>query len=612
MAATILANKGQLARLIIPKALLLQTAQILQSRVGVLVGRPIMHIPFSRRTPTTPLMTTLYEELHKSLMVFQGILITTPETVLSFKLSGLQKLRDGNLTTASQMIKMQGWITRYCRDVLDESDLTLAVKTQLIYPSGSQESLDGHPNRWLIAQNILALVEECLLEVERTHPSGITVTQRRNSFPTSHFLNVQTENCLMKLLVREVADGNLAGLRYSGVANSNIPTEVTEALSGAGFNSDRMSELSRRFTEPQTAFKCLHLLRGLLTGNILISCLKKRRNVQYGLHETRDPIAVPFEAKGIPHPQAEFGHPDAAIILTCLSYYYAGINLAQLRQGLRQVLDSDDPTAEFDRWTGGCRGVPETLRDVNSIDLDDEKQIKTLWQHLHLNRNVLNHFMNNFVFPKHAKQFSVKLRASGWDLPQFSPADSHAVGITTGFSGTNDNKWMLPLTIQQKDLPALRHTNAEVLTYLLQRGKSEYVAAMDTKTNKTWSEQTLLHKIKRRRIRILIDAGAFILDMDNRAIAEEWLMVDKEAKAAVYFRSDNRAWVKYRERRKADAPLLVTPFADKLEDCVVYLDQAHTRGTDMKFPLSAKGCLTLSLQQQTKDHTMQGMCDSEN
>lgn len=53
-------------------------------------------------------------------------------------------------------------------------------------------------------------------------------------------------------------------------------------------------------------------------------------------------------------------------------------------------------------------------------------------------------------------------------------------------------------------------------------------------------------------------------------------------------------------------PLLTTPFADDLADCLVYLDEAHTRGTDLKLPASAKVALTLGLN-QTKDHTVQGM-----
>lgn len=52
-------------------------------------------------------------------------------------------------------------------------------------------------------------------------------------------------------------------------------------------------------------------------------------------------------------------------------------------------------------------------------------------------------------------------------------------------------------------------------------------------------------------------------------------------------------------------PLLASPFASDLKDCLVYIDEAHTRGTDLKLPLSAKGALTLGLG-QTKDHTVQG------
>lgn len=51
-------------------------------------------------------------------------------------------------------------------------------------------------------------------------------------------------------------------------------------------------------------------------------------------------------------------------------------------------------------------------------------------------------------------------------------------------------------------------------------------------------------------------------------------------------------------------PLVATPFADDLSGCVVFLDEAHCRGTDLKLPPDAKGALTLSLG-QTKDQTVQ-------
>lgn len=199
---------------------------------------------------------------------------------------------------------------------------------------------------------------------------------------------------------------------------------------------------------------------------------------------------------------------------------------------------------------------------------------------------------------------------SGWDIPlyndsQTSPSSDDTgdiPGVTTGFSGTNDNRRLLPLTIQQRDLPSLLHTNAEVLTYLLQKRNRQCILAADS-NNRRITELDLLHRLKERNIRILIDSGAFILEMDNRTLAQKWLQEDETAQAAVYFGLDNKAWVQYRIGKTV--PLVSSPLADNLENCLVYLDEAHTRGTDLKLPPAARGALTLGLN-QTKDHTVQG------
>ena len=187
MAVAILANKKQLSRLIVPKALLLQTAQTLQSRLGGLVGREIRHIPFSRRTLTTPNMLQLYSGLHREILHCCGVILTTPEHILSYKLSGLQRLTDLRLKEAQEMVEFQSWLTGTCRDVLDESDFTLAVKTQLIYPSGPQISVDGHPYRWKVAQMLLSLVEDHLPNLQRDFPRSIEVIKRSYGFPMVRF-----------------------------------------------------------------------------------------------------------------------------------------------------------------------------------------------------------------------------------------------------------------------------------------------------------------------------------------------------------------------------------------------------------------------------------------
>lgn len=118
------------------------------------------------------------------------------------------------------------------------------------------------------------------------------------------------------------------------------------------------------------------------------------------------------------------------------------------------------------------------------------------------------------------------------------------------------------------------------------------------------SESDVIGLLTRIKIRIFIDAGAFVLEMDNRQFVETWLRHDIEAQAAVFFVEHEKPWVLYRNKRD-HVPLLATPFAENLEGCLVYLDEAHTRGTDLKLPVCAKGALTLGLN-QTKDHTVQG------
>ena len=194
---------------------------------------------------------------------------------------------------------------------------------------------------------------------------------------------------------------------------------------------------------------------------------------------------------------------------------------------------------------------------------------------------MIDYFLNNFVFPRHAKQFKVKLQSNGWDIPLFplcgetEKSNKSAMNpLTTGFSGTNDNRTMLPLNIRQQDLPSLLHTSAEVLTYLLHSRNRDCVLFSDLPRDThvaRASERDLLFGLKKRSIRVLIDAGAQILEMDNVTLAEEWLKIDGAALAALYFDQGNRPWVVTKQGQKT--PLLASPFADDLSQCLVYLDE---------------------------------------
>ena len=95
MAATALASDKNLVRVVVLRSLLLQTAQILISRLGGLINRRIKHIPFSRKTKTNIASIKAYHKLHLETFKGRGIILTLSEHLLLFQLSGLQELSNG-------------------------------------------------------------------------------------------------------------------------------------------------------------------------------------------------------------------------------------------------------------------------------------------------------------------------------------------------------------------------------------------------------------------------------------------------------------------------------------------------------------------------------------
>jgi hypothetical protein len=209
------------------------------------------------------------------------------------------------------------------------------------------------------------------------------------------------------------------------------------------------------------------------------------------------------------------------------------------------------------------------MRDFENINTDDIFQVSTLWKHTRFSTNVINYFLNNFVFPRHSKQYSIKLQTNAFDLP-LVPSDQAIIRPnSTGFSGTNDNRDLLPLTCPQVDLPALHHTNAEVLGYLLNSRNRAYRVACDT-GGKRLTELGLLTQLKYLGIRTLIDAGAMILEMGNAEVARAWLDVDMKAKAALYFNKQNEAILIYRGGR--EMPFIISNIGD-FSEVLVYIGE---------------------------------------
>jgi len=201
------------------------------------------------------------------------------------------------------------------------------------------------------------------------------------------------------------------------------------------------------------------------------------------------------------------------------------------------------------------------------------------------------------------REFPLKLSASGWDLGK---TKRHPL---TGFSGTTDSKYVLPLSVTALDLPEQQHTNSAVLACLLREESTVLELKLGGNQDRlsALTVDMLLTAVitSSQPMRVILDVGAQIIDLSNLQVARRWLSLvpNEDADAVIFFNDQDELSVLTRDH-VVDS-FLTSPFATQTDRCLVFLDQAHTRGTDLKLPDSYRAAVTLG-PGLTKDTLVQG------
>jgi hypothetical protein len=183
------------------------------------------------------------------------------------------------------------------------------------------------------------------------------------------------------------------------------------------------------FAENDIPSGILYLPRGLIAHNILLfSLMEKRWKVDYGLDLKRSLLAVPYRAKDSPAGKAEFSHPDVALTLTCLSYYYGGLNEEQLETCFKNLYKSENTSLKYERWIKGVALPEPYLKRLNGINLEDKKQWKEIiYPTFNYNKAVIDSYLSGVVFPKEAKEFPHTLSTSGLGCRLFEDKSNNRV-----------------------------------------------------------------------------------------------------------------------------------------------------------------------------------------
>lgn len=258
---------------------------------------------------------------------FAGIILTLPEYRLSFQLKIYESIEKEEFQTTQDLLKIYKWTNANIRNILDESDAILNAKYQLIYTIGNQLPPDGDSQRWLVTQAVLKRVPFHMKALYDEHGKENVEFIESCGFRSDVFTRCRILDdtgmifdTLKERLIDDFLEGRL-DINFNGITAAR---------------KEKLSDLLLHKNADQKAFQVIDefpleqankilILSGLLRCEVLKLALTKRWRVNYGVKENhRRRMAIPFKAKDVAAEMTEFGHPDVAVCLTQLSYYYSG------------------------------------------------------------------------------------------------------------------------------------------------------------------------------------------------------------------------------------------------------------------------------------------------
>ncbi|TEY33340.1 hypothetical protein BOTCAL_0677g00030 [Botryotinia calthae] len=599
--ACALADKTKLCRVVVLRALSKQMMELLVNKLGGMINRRIFFVPISRALQINVEEAKQLREIYETCLACGGVLLVQPEHLLSFELMGFDMLlSDDKDTGVGEIMKeTQEWLLENSRDILDESDEILNVRFELIYTVGKQQTIDFSPDRWMLIQRVLEILNKSVQNIDQKGQEDFEIESLTDvgAFARFRFMRSKSGNEFLENIAQSICDQGLPGLSFFHFTKTERDT-LCRFIIDPKITEKELSGFTHSPFATESMKKSLLLLRGLFAHGVLYFAFSEKRwRVNFGLHLKRSSLAVPYHGKDMPAARSEFSHPETTIILTFLAYYYEGLSDIQAIECFRELLRSDDSQNEYDKWTRNYPNIEAKFKQLSGVNLSDLSQwYDNLYTHLRRSKEMIDFYLSHLVFPKEMKQFPKKLSSSGWDIAR------HKKYPLTGFSGTNDSKYILPLSVKQEDLPEQLSTNAEVLACLLRPENS----FDDTIKGDKFNAETLINLAitSKPRVRVIIDVGAQVLELKNDELASRWLsqLPKTEVQGAVFFDAADELCILNRDG--FIERFTISPLSKQVDRCVIYLDEAHTRGTDLRLPTDYRAIVTLG-PDLTKDRLVQ-------
>jgi hypothetical protein len=295
----------------------------------------------------------------------------------------------------------------------------IKVMYQFIYTVGENSIVSGEEMRWNLAEQVLCVANRHFDSIKKEfghkcveyNENSLLAQQHPQAHKHFRFLNKESYKKLCENVFYDIFHGK------SQVKILSFKQDVLERLKRFALDDvvtcEDRNELEKVFQDDANLKSIMLILRGFFAYEVFYNVLSKRWRVNYGINPRGSLLqAVPFRAKDVPAERAQFAHADIAIMLSILHYYYAGLNSKQLDQVFASLANDKEKEHIYDEWMSKmpseCQ-VDKSIREYSGVNLSDYNQTNNmLFPILHMYPPVINYWLNKYVFPREARQFTGK------------------------------------------------------------------------------------------------------------------------------------------------------------------------------------------------------------
>ena len=549
------------------------------------------------------------QHLH-SVIANKEYLVTTRESIQSIELKYIDVLTNpiDDLVEWEKQINYLDEIVNLIKNqgdaILDEIDLNLRTKDQLIYTVG-----EGKPSPKFIIESIVDLYKSF------TQVNHVVNGTKLNLHDVATLKSEKpNEDDLQKMFVK--LQDHLLTNKQSPIARlvkELKPEQIKEVKS---FLSNDFTVIPACINAMSLADKSILAVYKEHLNRLLPLSLTRKLHENFGLTQDSlkvgmaSEIAIPYVSNNTPNESAKFQNHLLTMNYTIQTHLAQSLSKdvveATLKDFKSRLLAEKNLNAYAKKPTSQVETIFKSLFgdavDLGALDINDKAKLSTIYEQHKNTLKLKEHCLAEYILPA---VLSNPLTICSNDQNHVS-----AYRSVVGFTGTDYNYRCFHDSISRDNTESFG-TDGKTISHLMNKERKTHVLDQN---NSNVLFTLLENHQSLNNVRAIIDVGAQFKGVTNRDVANRLATFyfnhpAVDIKNVLYFNKDNvLCALKVNEHPEHEEPLVLGSsdnIAGKLgcesSQYFTYYDQAHTTGTDIKQEPGTIGIVTVSEKSMLRD-----------